>query len=448
MAWNEFYMQSGGDNCNAGSTTNNAASVTVTNGAWLQTDKVYTAPSGTPFASVSVGEWASIYLDGATATQFVGKIASKTDTTLTMDPIFGIGFSPSELPSGITCKIGGAWADFGLFASFSDPELFIPMRINMKSGTYDLGTTSRTASFVGSNTKAFELRGYDVTPGDLDNNVASLNRPVITATTGIATFTCTFGTIRNLSFTGNRSIPNVALSTNTSMDNCYIEQTNTTAAATAGCLTVNSGCHVTRCWLVAQNTSQSAVNALTSNFVLAGSYIDKGRVRISTGTHVIANNMFMNCDIGVDITGATTSTVIYGNTFVVISAAISFASLSATVTQPRVWFNNLIVSNSVGLEMNALTANAYITRLFNCYYTVGADEEVFTDWPSIGKVTALSNPVDSTGVPTRTTNARNAGFPGKFQTGTNTSYPDIGAVNLNATSTGMIRSDMSGNMFG
>lgn len=76
MALSNFYIQSGGNNANAGSDTNNAASVTVTNGAWSTVTNIFTGVTGTEFAGTVVGDWASIYVDGATVAVFLAQITA------------------------------------------------------------------------------------------------------------------------------------------------------------------------------------------------------------------------------------------------------------------------------------------------------------------------------------------------------------------------------------
>src|SRR6184192_2760283 len=70
----EFYCQTGGSNLNAGSTTNNTAAYTSTNGNW-NGSSIFTPTDGsTPASSVSVGDFASVYLDAASVAVFVARV--------------------------------------------------------------------------------------------------------------------------------------------------------------------------------------------------------------------------------------------------------------------------------------------------------------------------------------------------------------------------------------
>jgi hypothetical protein len=61
-------MQTTGSNLNSGSTNADGAAATSTNGDWGNaTANRFTAASGTPFSAVSIGDWASVYLDAASS---------------------------------------------------------------------------------------------------------------------------------------------------------------------------------------------------------------------------------------------------------------------------------------------------------------------------------------------------------------------------------------------
>src|SRR5262245_7681928 len=117
MAFSEFYITGTGDNVNAGSTTANAASVTSTNGDWGNAAaNRFTAASGTPFSAVNVGEWASVYLDGAVTAVYVAQVTAVNagGASIDLSSTIKMGTAPATGATGRSCKIGGAWADFGV----------------------------------------------------------------------------------------------------------------------------------------------------------------------------------------------------------------------------------------------------------------------------------------------------------------------------------------------
>src|SRR5262245_31159503 len=116
MAWSDFYITGTGDNTNAGSTTSNTAAVSVTNSDWGSvTANRFTASAGTPFASVAIGDWASVYNDGAAATGYTAQVTAVNGGGVSIDlsATNKMGTAPTTAASGKSCKTGGGWADFG-----------------------------------------------------------------------------------------------------------------------------------------------------------------------------------------------------------------------------------------------------------------------------------------------------------------------------------------------
>lgn len=113
MAYTEFYCQNGGSNLNAGSTTNNTALYTSTSGNWVQTTRVFTPTDGsTPASTVSVGMFASVYLNAASVGVYIGRISAVgagVNGTITIDVTAILGSAPANSTGGITIKVGGAW---------------------------------------------------------------------------------------------------------------------------------------------------------------------------------------------------------------------------------------------------------------------------------------------------------------------------------------------------
>lgn len=149
MAFTEFYCDAtNGANINAGDNTANGV-VTATNGNWSTATNVFAAASGTPFSGVTVGEFASVYLDGATVAVYIGRVTAVNGggTNITISSTAKSGTAPTTGATGRSCTTGGAW--LGPNAASGFPFTFVgvamvntaadQLRINMKNNsTYNI----------------------------------------------------------------------------------------------------------------------------------------------------------------------------------------------------------------------------------------------------------------------------------------------------------------------
>lgn len=176
MAYTEFYAQSGGSNLNAGSTTNNTAAYTSTNGNWSTSTNQFTPTDGsTPASSVNVGDFASIYIDGASVGVMIGRItavAAGVNGAITISSSARAGVAPSTSATARTIKVGGACqgpnagsgyplslSGWGINQNSSSHEV----RFNMKNNqTYSL----TSAVGVGTGGMASVIQGYTSSVGD------------------------------------------------------------------------------------------------------------------------------------------------------------------------------------------------------------------------------------------------------------------------------------------
>jgi len=194
MAFTEYYCQSGGSNLNAGSTTNNTAAYTSTNGGWNGT--IFTPTDGsTPSSSISVGDIVSVYLDAATLGVWIGRVTAVgagVNGTITTSATARAGSSPSSNAAGRSIKAGGAWkGPNGADASFPFSMTSLgnvintsgdKVRINLKNDA----TYSVTATGTWGGVAKCTIQGYTSTPGDLGKATIDAGTSVSSVVSGMA----------------------------------------------------------------------------------------------------------------------------------------------------------------------------------------------------------------------------------------------------------------------
>ena len=230
MAYQDFYCQTTGSNLNAGTSTSDTAVVTVAGTcSYSGTNGVvtFTASSGTPFSSVSVGQWASVCSSSDTITTFVSKILSiggsgasitfqADDAPLAYTYIGSFfSFNSGQFSSGssATVRVGGAWASpvpvlnatitgtiNGGFNNLVANSVATP-RLNIKSGTYS-SSVSWTFGISGASSKSFVLwRGYATSPGDLDNSANPGTHPVLSFSSTANLIVLAYNRLENIDVT-------------------------------------------------------------------------------------------------------------------------------------------------------------------------------------------------------------------------------------------------------
>lgn len=172
MAFQEFYCDyATGANINAG---DDKTLVTSTNGDWGNAAaNRFTAASGTPFSGVAVGDYASVYLDGATLAVYIGRVTAINGggASLDISSTIKAGTAPSTGATGRSCTVGGKWKGpnaaenfpFGFVAGTMTKVTTneIP-RVNLKNGTSYLISGAITHGATGP----VVFQGYTTTPGD------------------------------------------------------------------------------------------------------------------------------------------------------------------------------------------------------------------------------------------------------------------------------------------
>lgn len=169
-----LYCRSGGSNLNAGNRNGSAgepgtsAAFTYASGNWVQSTGVFTVASGNPLSDgIAVGDYASVYADGATETAFVGYVTARTSTTITVSLTTKIGTAPTDGTGNRTLRIGGAWQGPNGASAFpfnlsSSVSLFDPFVYLKNDQVYSV-TASITVNTA--NNPVF-VEGYSATIGD------------------------------------------------------------------------------------------------------------------------------------------------------------------------------------------------------------------------------------------------------------------------------------------
>lgn len=175
MAFTEFCCRSGGSNLNAGTRTGDStvpgttADLTYASGTWVSATGVFTVAAGDPVADgVAVGDFASVYADGASETTLVGRVTARTTTTITVSTSVKSG-TTTDGTSNRTLKIGGAWQ--GPNGAVKFPFAFVTNaltnssankpRVNFKNDA----TYSISAAITHSNTQTY-FEGFSTSYGD------------------------------------------------------------------------------------------------------------------------------------------------------------------------------------------------------------------------------------------------------------------------------------------
>lgn len=293
-AYTEFYCDSvNGSNLNSGSTTSGTATYTATNGGWDSTTGVFTPASGNPSSSVNVGDFASIYNDGASVAVFVGRVTAVNSTTITVSLTAKMGTAPSTAGTGKSCKVGGAWQGpvsnqtwplsngnppQGVLTNAAGDE----PRFNFKNnGSYVLTTNLSSGTITGPIT----LEGYTTTPGDggqatfstSTNNVGwGINGTFVrmvgfqfscTASGGTAanlTYGVTNGVIHRCTSNGARSHGISCTGANTVVSECEAYDNNKSNGGSAAGFFTTTGCEFDRC------ISHDNAGSNTSGFLWTG----------------------------------------------------------------------------------------------------------------------------------------------------------------------------------
>lgn len=438
MAYTEFYMQTTGSNVNAGSTNADAASITQTNGSWDITADTFIATAGLPFAAVSVGDWASIYNDGATVTPYISQVTAVNSlgASITLSTTVKFGTKTAAGATGKSCKIGGAWADLGMTAAsvaLNTGTVPLSTRINVKAGTYASTTTARTLALAGATTTPLWWRGYNAAIGDLDADFTTA-KPSITFTTGTLTASGTHQIFSNLSFVATTATSRTVNVTGAGIkfDRCRFDAQNASAAAYA-CTIGAATTRFSRCWFKATTTATQVVLSSFVTECYGCVFLGGGHGLTSDNANLIAVGCVFRSNGGDGIrriTGAS-GLVIVGCTFYAPTSDGIEMTVVPTTAQVAMIANCLFVSCLYDINNSSGTVTNAIHRAHNATYNFTSGHEFgFTDSPDFTAYTDSSSSVTSATdmTPVAGSNALAHGIPGLFEGESYTNYGPIGAV--------------------
>lgn len=142
----------------------------ATNGGWNSGTGVFTPTSGDPSLTVAVDDFANVFVDGATAPVFIGRVTAVSSTTITVSTTAKGGTAPTTAGTGISINVGGAWKGPNGAAGF--PYNFaIGVMVN-SAGDYcrvnfkNDATYSITAAMTHAQAGPVTFQGYTSTFGD------------------------------------------------------------------------------------------------------------------------------------------------------------------------------------------------------------------------------------------------------------------------------------------
>lgn len=441
MAFTSFFVVGGvGADINAGSTTGAAPNAAATGGSWTNASNTFVATGGTPFAGANVGDYVSVYVDGATVTTYTAQITTVvSDVSVVLSGTIKYGTAPTNGAANRSAVLGGAWNTEQVLAAGGLATFTVPQstKINIKQATYTI-TASRTISMAGATTTPLWFSGYNTTPGDLDNDTTNgLSKPIFALNaTFLLTTSGTHQIWSGLSVTGSRS-GTIWTASGTSALYSRIRSDNTSANAAAFAFSATGTGLYQYCYFKVPSTATTTgvVSVGAGAQVYVGCVADTGGLA-GFNSATTTNIVYYNC-VAINNTGAgflsSTGTVRMLNCTVYNSTVDGYKA-SGTPGATVEIIGCLFVSGSNtmtnGINNASGTNTNLIVRSCNDYFDVTNPEVGMGDSPSFFGQTEGSSPIVSSTdmTPISTSDAYEDGFPGIFENQTYSSFAPIGAV--------------------
>jgi hypothetical protein len=436
MAWQDFFVQGGGSNANGGSTNSNTPIYSTASGVWVNSTNIW-AVTDAAASALTVGDWCNIggsYIAQITNISHVGSAY-----TVTMSSTNVYGSSPSN--GTYTVIDGGAWADITTISAFNQ-QVPVSTRINIQAATYTLSGNLTVSLYANSsNSQSMQpglwYRGYNTTPGDLDNGSASLAYPTIT----IGTNEVTVGTGGNtgtaiwsgLSFTGNANGDYITFQSNVvTCIHCRFQNTNTGSSSSACRLNAGLANNFYCCYFAVTSTGGWCLNCSGNPINVFGCYFTSSGGSSAIGMVAVGGNSpfsvhlctFVNMgQYGIDVNSSVNNIFnISNNTFFGCgSHALHFQGLNNNIQGSTV--SNNAFGNSGGYDIyNGGSAYNKIIIFGNLHYNATSGPLFgFGDLGEWNPLTDVSNPfLNSSASPpdlhlVGTSSGAAAGIPGLWE---------------------------------
>lgn len=277
MAFTEFFCRSGGSNLNGGGLSTGAeppttAAYTSTNGAWSTTTHKFTPSDGSnPSLTVSVGDWASIYIDGASVAVCTARVTAVTNAVNGDITVSGASFAgafPTTSATTRSIKVGGAWKGpngtdmfpftMASMSGMTDASSNKP-RINLKNDqTYSVTATLT----IGSGSV---VQGYSSTVDDLGK--ATIDGGTTGASYNLVSFSSSGMVIRDLIIQNNGATGNQTGLAVTGGGQCHRVVVNSVRGYG---ISVSSGSGLIECEVYSanQNNTLAGINCASTGLAL------------------------------------------------------------------------------------------------------------------------------------------------------------------------------------
>jgi hypothetical protein len=439
MSFTEFYITPTGDNRNSGSTTDDAAPYTSTNGDWGNSaaNRFLAAGGATPFTSVTVGMWASIFLDAATSAVYIAQVTAVDagGTYVDLSTTAVIGGAPATGATGRSCFIGGAWGKTSaasasldiIFSLFNAGTVSAPTRVNIKCGVYANGSTSRTISTAGTATAPLWWRGYKGSAGDQDNNplaAAGTDIPSITFTTGRLAVGSAYNILSSLDISGAAvTTSSGQLYINSGLCTLFhVRSTNTAANSNGIAIWITSsgsGCSAACCSFTATTSASTVIYTQAANAFIDGCLVTGGIIGLNQTAALVVTNCIFSGQAGDSIKFAGTAMNIIGNSFYAPGGnGINITSSPTAGLQIlNNYFENVNQTSKAAINCtytNTTTPRCIGNAYFNCTNMSGITENIkFSDQGTLGSAGFVSG---ATGNFAPSSALQGIGVPGVFET--------------------------------
>jgi hypothetical protein len=440
MSFTNFYMDSGGNDMNAGSVQNHAAAAgPSTNGDWGNAAaNRFTAASGTPFSAVNVGDWASVYVDGTTSgAVYVAQVTAVNagGASIDLSTTAKYGTAPTNSATGRSCRVGGSWLSELPLTTLTGT---VPASTKVNCNNALTITANRTFALAGLTTAPLWISGYNANPGDLDNDTTNtLAKPVWTLNSTVRLI-CSgnYQIWSGLSVVASVNSINGAILASGSpqvYSRVRVENTNsgTNAAAFIG---QGSNVKCQYCWFKSPTTATGIEVVQTGAGLKVGCVAEGGGL---AGFNATTNAVTLVQCIGLTNTGAAFLATTGGMSLInctAYNATVDGVKWSSTPAAGASVVGCLFVSGSNtmtnGINNASGTNTANVLLAGNDFYNVTNPTVGLGDTPALFGQTEGSSPIVSATnlTPVATSNAIIHGFPGIFENETFSGYTHIGAV--------------------